>query len=47
MVKVVVLCGAVVVVAFLTLTRIIKYVGTGQAPVTLEWDNTPASTADH
>ena len=31
----------VVVVVVLTLTRIIKSVVTGQAPVTLEWRNTP------
>ena len=31
----------VVVVVFLTLTRIIKSVVTGQAPVTLELRNTP------
>ena len=30
-----------VVVAVLTLTRIIKSVVTGQAPVTLEWKNIP------
>ena len=32
---------AVVVVVVLTLTRIIKSVVTGQAPVTLEWRDTP------
>ena len=31
----------VVVVVVLTLTRIMKTVITGQAPVTLEWENTP------
>ena len=35
------LCGVVVVVVVLTLTRIIKSVVTGQAPVTLELRNTP------
>ena len=30
-----------VVVAVLALSRIIKSVVTGQAPVTLEWNNTP------
>ena len=38
-------CGEVVVVAIvLTLTRIIKFVVTGQAPVTLELRNTPGKT---
>ena len=31
----------VVVVVVLTLTRIMNTVITGQAPVTLEWENTP------
>ena len=38
---VVVVTIVVVVVVVLTLTRIIKSVVTGQAPVTLEWRNTP------
>ena len=33
--------AVVVVVVVLTLTRIMKTVITGQAPVTLEWENTP------
>ena len=41
MVVVVAVVDVVVDVAVLTLTRIIKSVVTGQAPVTLEWKDTP------
>ena len=41
---VVVVVVDVVVDNVLTLTRIIKLVVTGQAPVTLEWRNTPGKT---
>ena len=37
----------VVVVAVLTLTRVIKSVVTGEAPVTLELRNTPGKTHTH
>ena len=36
--------SSIIVVVFLTLTRIIKSVVTGQAPVTLELRNTPGKT---
>ena len=39
-----VVVGVVVVVVVLTLTRIIKSVVTGQAPVTLKLRNTPGKT---
>ena len=39
MISIVIQCHLIVVV--LTLTRIMKSVGTGQAPVTLEWRNAP------
>ena len=41
---IVVVVVVVVVVVILTLTRIIKSVVTGQAPVTLELRNTPGKT---
>ena len=43
-VVVVVVVAVVVVVVVLTLTRVIKSVGTGQAPVTLELRNAPGKT---
>ena len=43
--KLLVILGLLVVVVVFTLTRMIKSVVTGQAPVTLEWKNTPGKNA--